>query len=261
MAITAIEHEFSEKVSAEVQLEAEGTNRYRVFTPFRFDDGDHLVIVLKQEDGGWVLSDEAHTYMHLTYEMDEQDLRSGTRQRIIAGALSVFGVEDRDGELRLDVPNGQYGDALFSFSQALLRIAGVSHLSRERVKSAFRDDFKAALTQWVPDNRRLFDWHDQQRDPNTRYPVDCRVNGMDIPLFIHALNSDGMTRDATISLLQFEKWGLNFQSLAIFEDQEAISRNVLARFTDVCEKQCSSLAASRDRILQIVGEAKADNAS
>ena len=147
MTITTIEREFIEKVSAEVRLEAEGANRYRVFTPFRFDDGDHLVIVLKREDGGWTLSDEAHTYMHLTYEMDEQDLRRGMRQQIIADALSAFGVEDRDGELRLAVPDERYGDALFAFSQALLRIAGVSHLSRERIRSAFRDDFEAAFAE------------------------------------------------------------------------------------------------------------------
>jgi hypothetical protein len=50
------------------------------------------------------------------------------------------------------------------------------------------------------------------------------------PLFVHALPSDGKTRDATIALLQFGKWGLDFRSLAIFEDQELISRKVLARF-------------------------------
>ena len=260
MAFTTIEHEFIENVSAEVQLEAEGKNRYRVFTPFRFDDGDHLVIVLKQEDGGWMLSDEAHTYMHLTYEMDEQDLLRGTRQQIIADALSVFGVEDREGELRLVVPGERYGDALFSFSQALLRIAGVSHLSRERVRSTFRDDFEAVFTERMPEERYQFNWHDPQRDPKSNYAVDCRINGMERPLFIHALTSDGKTRDATISLLQFEKWGLDFRSLAIFEDQEAISRSVLARFSDVCEKQFSSLAANRDRIVQFVEEVMAGDA-
>ena len=44
-------------------------NRFLVFTPFTFDDGDHLAIVLKRYDKHWFLSDEGHTYMHLSYEL------------------------------------------------------------------------------------------------------------------------------------------------------------------------------------------------
>ena len=55
-------------------------------------------------------------------------------------------------------------------------------------------------------------------------------------------------RDATITLLQFERWGIEGHSIGIFEDQEQINRKVLARFSDICEKQYSSLAENKQRI-------------
>ena len=145
MTNDTIEQDFRAKVSAKVRLASEGVDRYRVFTPFRFDDGDHLSIVLKKVGTQWALSDEAHTYMHLTYDIDESDLHRGNRQKIISNALSIFHVEDRDGELTLGVKDDHYGDALYSFIQALLKISDVSYLSRERVRSTFMDDFRSFL--------------------------------------------------------------------------------------------------------------------
>ena len=254
MPIETIEQAFHEKVSAKVRLVAEGIERFRVFTPFRFEDGDHLAIVLKRVEGQWVFSDEAHTYMHLTYDIDERDLHRGTRQTIISNTLSTFGVEDRDGELLLDVPNQRYGDALFSFVQALLKISDVSYLSRERARSTFMDDFRALLSEVAPEERRAFDWSHPFRDPKGIYTVDCRINSMPRPLFVHALASDGRTRDVTIALHQFEKWEIPFRSVAIFEDQESINRKVLARFSDVGDKQFSSLTLNRERITRFVEE-------
>lgn len=250
-----IERDFQQKVSERLRLMAEGVERYRVLTPFQFEDGDHLAIVLKRDDGHWLLTDEGHTYMHLTYDLDERDLQQGTRQKIIANALSAFSVDDRDGELLLRIPEARFGDALYSFIQALLKIADVSYLSRERVRSTFMDDFWSFMAEEIPEGRRAFEWHDPQHDPEGKYLVDCRANGAERPLFIYALPNDDKVRDATIGLLQFERWGLPFRALGIYEDQEEVNRKVVARFSDVCEKQFSSLAANRDRVARYLQDA------
>ncbi len=248
MVTEQIENDFREKVCDQVQLIPEGIDRFRVFSPFLFEDGDHLAIVLKRIGNKWRLSDEGHTFMHLTYDIDEKDLQRGTRQRIISNALSTFFVNDSNGELLLDISDNRYGDSLFSFIQAIIRISDISFLSRERVRSTFLEDFRSFLESKVEEPHRVFDWHEPKRDPVKNYTVDCRVNGRMTPLFIYAISGDDKARDATINLLQFERWNISNHSIAIFENQEEISRKVLARLSDVFEKQFSSLELNKDRI-------------
>ena len=237
-----------------VRLSADGRERFRVFTPFMFDDGDHLVIVLKKEGDRWILSDEAHTYMHLTYEIDEKSLHRGTRQQIISNALSTFAVEDRNGELILEVSDARYGDALYDFVQALLKIVDVSYLSRERVQSTFMEDFRALLHENVPEGRMAFGWYDPDHDLERKYIVDCRINGMPEPLFVYALSGNDRIRDATIAMQKIMQWGIQFRPLGIFRNRQAANRKVLARFDDVCNVQFSSLDLDREAIVNYLGE-------
>jgi hypothetical protein len=48
--------------------------------------------------------------------------------------------------------------------------------------------------------------------------------------------------------LHFEAQRIPFRAIGIFENQEDVNRKVLARFSDVCEKQFSSLFSNEDRI-------------
>jgi hypothetical protein len=248
MNLQSVKDDFKHRVCEQIDLQAEGEGRYLVLTPFRFDDGDHFGIVLKRESGDWILTDEATTLMHLSYKIDDQDLESGNRGEIIENSLTSFSVLNRAGELIIPVTEGRFGDALFNFIQALTKVSDVSFLSRERVRSTFLEDFRTFLREKVSEDRLVFDWTDEHHDTSKKYPVDARINSMDRPLFVYALPNDEKVNVATISLLTFERWRIPFRSMAIFEDQETISRKTLARFTDVCEKTYSNLEDNKPRI-------------
>ncbi len=192
--------------------------------------------------------------MHLTYRFNESDLENGTRREIITNSLSEFQVEDRYGEFIIKIEQGEYGEALYRFAQALLRISDISYLSRERVKSTFYEDFRALIAENVPEDRYVFDWHDTQYDPEGVYEVNCHINKMANPLYIYALQNDNQVRDATISLLQFEKWKNSFYPIAIFQDADKVSKKVLKKFSKVCEKQFPSLQENRREIVHYLRE-------
>jgi hypothetical protein len=251
MNLSEIREQFKRKVCEQVDIEEQGLGRFAVYTPFMFDDGDHFVVVLKQENERWVFTDEGHTFMHVSY--DEIDLSHGTRKSIIDQTLLNFAMTNDSGELRLDVPGQAFGDALFSFVQGLTKITDTRYWTRERVRSTFIDDFKRLMEEKVPRQRRVFEYTDPDNDPDQYYPIDCRINGLARPLFVFAITNNDKCRDATITIHQFERWGRKFNSLAIFEDQTEINQRVLARFSDVVGKQFSNLGV-RDRIENYLDE-------
>ena len=246
MNLDILTKEFKSKVCDEINLMQEGLNRFIVFNPFMFDDGDHLVVLLKGKNGKWLFTDEGHTFMHVSY--DDIDIDKGSRKKIIDGVLAGYGIDNQDGELITEIPGNHFGDALYSYLQGLIKITDINYLTRERVKSTFMEDFKGFLAETVPSDRLVFDYHDKQHDPDGKYIVDCKINGMPRPLFVFGVSNDDKCRDVTISCLQFEKYGAPFRSMAVFEDQESINRKVLARFSDMCDKQFSTLATNKDRI-------------
>ena len=49
--LSDIEIKLRDKISNEISLREEGVNRFRIFNPYEFDDGDHFSIFLKKENG------------------------------------------------------------------------------------------------------------------------------------------------------------------------------------------------------------------
>ena len=159
MEVKDVQKDFKEKVCEEISLIPEGLSRYIVSHPFTFDDGDHYIIVLKKIGEDWLLSDEGHTIMHLSYE--DIDLRHGGYREIIDNTVSALGLENRQGELVVRIPETRFGDALFSFIQALVKISDIKYLQRERIRSLFMEEFKGFLGETIQQQYRQFDYAHQ----------------------------------------------------------------------------------------------------
>ena len=252
--MTAPEADFKKKVCAGVSTIQEGNDRYRVFTPFRFADGDHLSPVLKRGAVGWVISDEGNTFMRLSYKFDEQQLRSEQRQGIIDGALASFGVENRDGVLTTPVVGNEFGDALFSHIQATLRVSDLEHWIRSTAKATFMKDLADIVQAAVPADAVVTDWHDPIRDPKGNYPVDFRIGRNGRPLFLFGVNSDQKCATVAVVVMKYEASKVPFVAAAVFQDQEELSRKPVARLTDVMGKQFSSLAGNRETLTAYLAE-------
>ncbi len=253
MDIKTLEQEIQEKICREVSLITEGLDRYIVMQPFHFDDGDHFVVLLKKDANGWYFTDEAHTLMHMHMQYDDLDLSHGTHASILDSTLTSFSIENRDGELRIGVPDERFGDALFSFLQVLVKISDLDYLTRERARSTFLEDAKALILESVNKERLEFDYHDPSHDPKKSYKVDCRINKVKMPNFVFFIARDHHCRNATIVCHQFEKWGVPFHATGVFEDHQTINRTALAQFSDVAYKQIPNLG-SRDRIEEYLNE-------
>lgn len=253
---SVLEKKLRDGVKDKVRLFPDGDGRFRVYTPFVYDDGDHIGVVLRREHDGWLLSDEGSTYMRLTLKIDEDSLfdADGNRFKIIMNTLSSFEIEDRDGELTTSVQDEDYGSALYKFIQGIIKISDLNYLSRERVSSTFIEDFQELISDSVPENRYTFNWYDTKRDSKKIYSVDCRVNGMQKPLFIYALQNDSKVRNATIGVYKFKESGIPFQPVGIFENQSGIAKNTLDRFKDVCEITYPNIRNSKEQFSRYLKE-------
>ena len=104
------------------------------------------------------------------------------------------------------------------------------------------------ITENIPQERCSFNYYDKVRDSQEMYKVDCRINGLKRPLYLFGVLNDSKCKDVTINLLNYEKWETPYKSIVLFQDQEQINRRVLAKLTDLVEKQFSSSTEDPERI-------------
>jgi hypothetical protein len=86
----------------EVSLRLRKDGRITISTPFRFPDGDALLMIAEPTSTGGVrLSDFGHTLMHLSYSMDVDDImKPGNRNELFSKILIDHGITFKPSTLK-----------------------------------------------------------------------------------------------------------------------------------------------------------------
>ena len=101
-------------------LQCVGVGKYRVHTPFMFDDGDHYVIELVKIHERYAYSDTGNTEMHLDI-LDVPQFPSGKIYYAVTDNLKeLFRIEERGGSLFRYVRDGEsHGKACMDLVRAI----------------------------------------------------------------------------------------------------------------------------------------------
>lgn len=248
--IQSLRESLCKSLCGEVTLRQRKDGRISISTPFRFPDGDALLMIAETiPSGGIRLSDCGHTLMHLSYSMDvEEVMKPGNRNDIFSKILLDHGIADQNGVLYVDVAVNEIGAAVFSLGQALSQIFDISFLSRSRVSSTFYEDLESAIRKLAPAARIHKDYIVENKSNASDYPVDYRVDFPETkePLFLFGVPSNEKAKLATLIIQHWQSEGLSFVSFIVYQDQSKISRSDVARLTNVGDQSIASLDAISD---------------
>ena len=221
----------------------------QVYVPFYFPDGDGLVVHVRSANGGYEVTDRAHTLLHLSFHMDIERIRAeGTRSSLLERIRGRHDIEDRDGELVAITDAAGIGRTVFSFVQALLEISDLRNLDREIVRSTFREDLDQLLTTHFADLKRAYSH--PRHDPQGEYPIPYFMNGTVRPLAIFDVGTDDAALRAIVIATQYRSWGSNdMLFVAIEQDQEKLSRRNVSWLSNAFDKQFATLAGNEEAIV------------
>lgn len=125
---------------------------YAVSTAFADSSGDRITFYVVEETDGFRLEDDGD-YLATLVALD-MPFDQGGRGKLLDAILAEGGAYwDRDTfEIKTSVfPSERLATRAISFLSALIRTRDLMFLSRERVRSAFKDDVVAALSERLGD--------------------------------------------------------------------------------------------------------------
>ena len=220
-------------ICRQFDLEEICQNESLVHTDKYFDDGDELHIVLKEDnEGKFLLTDEGHTLMWLSYE----DFKlTPIRKSILDGIVSQNRVNLDEGRITASATSTEeVGEALSAMVQALIQVADMRRLSHNNVVSTFLEDIKEAYKNSSLSDRCEFRKKIEVTKGDFIEP-DIFINGS-TPVLVYGVNNSERAKETFINLLFVRDSGSNYRTVVIIGDDADISKKERDRLINAANR-------------------------
>ncbi len=211
-----------------------------VNTPWTFDDGDGFQIYVRHIGESIRLTDLAHTYMQLSYEINIDTLEnSETRRALLQRALDEHNIVDKNGELCTEVRLDSIGEGIFRMTRAIEAVYALRHHSlnrtRNQARSTFIDDLERDLRNEFRDAGFETNFAPLKSKKASYYKADFKLDTADreVPALIFGVHNSNKARLTSISLYEFILQELKFRDIVVVPDRDQIGRADYERLDEI----------------------------
>lgn len=222
--------------------EPRGINAFMIHTGFTYPDGDELHIMLRQKDGTWILTDDGHTMMWLSYENVNM---TASRMALLTKTLGYNYISFDEGQMWVAVDSFNSGNALKSMIQALVQAADILYLNRQNVQSTFSEDVKELFREVLGDR---CEFNKKIKSGKDELTVDIYVES-DVPLLIFTITSLERCKDASYSILSLtHEYNKDFTSVSVIDDKVDITKEDRKRISNRSDRVFFGLPGKDDEL-------------
>lgn len=189
-------------------------------TPWRYDDGDQIVVYARRSNGGWRLDDNGEAALRLA--LDGVDVDGERAQSRIKACELSLGVcwDESDDSFFVEAPDFRFESSALAIAEAAAQLAGLGALRQDRIVS----DFKARVVDLVKSVAK-----EANLECRTDVPVDeSRTIFADAwvaaqrPLLVFAASSVQRLQEAEIAWLDAKRRVEPLFVLALIDDAKQI---------------------------------------
>tara|TARA_R110000787_G_scaffold208846_8_gene318940 strand:- start:23959 stop:24747 length:789 start_codon:yes stop_codon:yes gene_type:complete len=200
---------------------------YAVSTAFRDNSGDKITFYIEATDNGFDLVDGGDFLPELVAR--DVHISSGMRGDLLNAILGECGAywDQETFEIRSDaVPEADLASRSIGFLSSLIRVRDLALVTKERVKSAFREDFLREVTSRFGD---IFEIQENVAPTNdlAEFPADVvlrPVNG-GRPGAIYLVNSSDKLNEALLAWQELSAVNADVAMVAVIEDNRLSNIN------------------------------------